>query len=113
MEEAIDSFFADDFNLTMLCMVAYFVGLIIVETKSKSYKYKDWFKDNWLQPILGLLIVLIMVAKDDVIMEQIDNSGSVWPWWFYLGGGVIVSVVLKIIEYLPKITGRWVEKLFK
>lgn len=111
MEHVIDKFFADDFNITMLGMLIYFIGLIIVETRGpKTYSW--WFKENWLQLVLGLLIVLLMVAKDDVIMEQLNNSGSVWPWWVYLSGGLVVSVVLKIIEYLPKFATKIVDKIF-
>jgi hypothetical protein len=111
MEHKIDAFFEDAFNMSILGMLLYFGALCWIETKNnKNLTVKKWLQKNALQLALGLLVCLTMVAKDDDIMHELYNSKSVWPWWVYFSGGIILNILYQIVDMIPKIAEYLVKK---
>ena len=114
MERAIDLFLEDELVECLIGFALYFSILCWIQTyKDNRLTRIGWLRKNWFQFLIGILVCLIMVAKDDDIMHEFFESGKVWPWYIYFCGGFVLNILYQIVDIIPRVSEYFVKKYTK
>ena len=98
----------DPFFMSVFSMIFYFAVLYWIQsTHDKKLTFKEWFHNNTIQFIVGLMLAFAMVNYDDEILDAYHKSydaGAVLPDYFYLGSGIWLNLVYHLFANMSKLT---------